>query len=506
MRATRKPFSATSALVLLFTASVVWATEVPAARAAPASTVVTLTFDDGDADQFAAARTMAEHDLAGTFYITTSWVGADGYLTREQVDTIAGAGHEIGGHTVTHSDLSAVPLPEAAAEICTGRAVLDSWGHRPTSFSYPFMQAGPEVERLTADCGYDTARGLGDIASPFGCLGCPVAETLPPANAQYLRAPAQIDAEWTLEHMKAAVTDAVRSGGGWVLLTFHRVCAPFGAACPADRATTPELFAAFTAWLDAFRDDPANGTAVQTVGQTVRGYAGVDHPAYRPARTAEPRPPAPEAVNALLNPSLEDVDPATGLPTCWQSGGWGENTPRWRTVSPGRTGDVAQHLEMTGYTDGDAKLFSTMDLRTCAPTARPGATYEVGAWYRSTGRSQIALYYRTSSYDWVPWVSSPWFAPEPTTWTKARFVTPPLPEDATGLSFGLALAGNGTLTTDDYLLAETDDRPVAAPADDHSGAFPWPGSMGLWVFAAVLVLQALLLLRRAAGRRNQLAP
>ena len=41
----------------------------------PPSTVVTLTFDDGDADQMTAARVLRRRGLAATFYIITGAVG-----------------------------------------------------------------------------------------------------------------------------------------------------------------------------------------------------------------------------------------------------------------------------------------------------------------------------------------------------------------------------------------------------------------------------------------------
>ncbi len=44
----------------------------------PAVTVVTLTFDDGDADQMAAARVLRRRGLAATFYIITGAVGTRG--------------------------------------------------------------------------------------------------------------------------------------------------------------------------------------------------------------------------------------------------------------------------------------------------------------------------------------------------------------------------------------------------------------------------------------------
>ncbi len=109
------------------------------------------------------------------------------------------------------------------------------------------------------------------------------------------------------------------------------------------------------------------------------------------------------------------------------------------------------NLNITGYTSGDAKLLPTFDLGGCAPTVTPGTAYNLGTWYKSTGTTQFALYYRDSAGAWYYWTSSPWFAAA-SAWTQATWTTPPVPAGATGLSFGLALIANGSLTTDDYSL------------------------------------------------------
>ena len=75
----------------------------------------------------------------------------------------------------------------------------------------------------------------------------------------------------------------------------------------------------------------------------------------------------------------------------------------------------------------------------------------MSVWYKSTGTTQFALYYRTANGAWFYWTSSPWFATA-SAWTQATFTTPPVPAGANGMSFGLALIANGTLTTDDYSL------------------------------------------------------
>ena len=432
----------------------------PASALVTGPTVVSLTFDDSTADQAVAEQSLVRAGLRGTFYTVSGWVGQPGYLSRADLTRFAADGNEIGGHTITHPDLTETDPAEAERQICRNRATLEDWGFKPTSFAYPYASSNAPVEALARGCGYLTSRGLGDVRSPRSCTRCIVAETRPPADPQYLRAPDQVDGTWTLAQLQREVTQAVNGGGGWVVLTFHQVCAPLGtAACPTETSITPTLYNAFVTWLAAYSRVAANKTSVATVDQAVRGYLGASYPAYSPApRTGTPAP-APVGVNALTNASVEDANAATGFPRCWQPGGWGANTPSWSTITPGHTGATAAQLVVTGYSSGDAKLLPTLDLGACAPTAVPGATYDVGTWYRSTGLSQFALYYSDAAGAWHYWTSSPWFGTA-TDWSQATFTTPPVPAGAVSLSFGLALISDGTLQTDDYSLV----RPSAVAA------------------------------------------
>jgi hypothetical protein len=244
--------------------------------------------------------------------------------------------------------------------------------------------------------------------------------------------------------MENQVTQAQSHGGGWVILTYHHICSPTGtASCPADLSTTPTIFNAFTTWLAG---QASKGVSVKTVQQVIGGM-------FKPGVFANPPAPAAPGVNALVDPGLTSTDPTTGFPTCYQPGGWGSNTVAWAsstTVPPGSpAGSTAQNVTVTNYSSGDAKLLPTMDQGHCTPTVVPGNTYTVSVQYESTAVSQFALYYRTTSGTWAYWTSSPWFAAS-STWATATFTTPAVPAGVNGVSFGLALIANGTLTTDDY--------------------------------------------------------
>jgi hypothetical protein len=109
-------------------------------------------------------------------------------------------------------------------------------------------------------------------------------------------------------------------------------------------------------------------------------------------------------------------------------------------------------VTVTGYADGDAVLLPTFDLGACTPAVIAGDSYNLSIWYESTAITQFALYTRTAGGFWSYWTSGPWLAPA-STWTQATFTTPAVPAGAVGVSFGLALIANGSLTVDDYAIS-----------------------------------------------------
>ncbi|MBG6223806.1 peptidoglycan/xylan/chitin deacetylase (PgdA/CDA1 family) [Arthrobacter sp. CAN_A2] len=434
--------AATGLLALAMAVTGAGIVSAPAAQAA-GPTVVSLTFDDGNADQLIAAQTLNRYGLKGTFYVNSGTIDTAGFLSLSDLRTLAAAGHEIGGHTVTHPDLVTLPSAEATRQICNDRVNLTTWGFRTTSFAYPFASSTPAVETIAKNCGYNSARGLGDIQTRFSCAGCPLAERIPPANPWNTAAPDQVENTWTLADLQNAVTRA-ESVGGWMQLTFHRFASP--ATDPL--AVTPALFDQFAAWL---KTRPST-TTVRTVDQVIGGTV-------KPAVAGPAVPPPPVGGNLVKNPGLETL--TNGVPQCWNEGGYGTNTRTFSVVA-GRTGARAERLVVSGYVDGDAKLLPALDLGGCSPSATAGRTYNLGAWYKSTANTQFALYYRTGVGSWKYWTSSPWFAPS-STFQKATWTTPPLPAGANGLSFGLNLFSNGTLTTDDYEMFDVASVPTPPP-------------------------------------------
>jgi len=423
-------------------------------------TVVSLTFDDGNANQLAAKTILDQNQMKGTFFITTGWIDAPTYLTRANLTTLKADGHEIAAHSVSHPDLTTQSIEEATKQICQSRASLADWGFPTTSFAYPFASVSPEVEAAVQTCGFNSARNLGDITSRLCPTDCVAVETMPPTDPFQTKALDQVDSTWTLADLQDAVTNAETAGGGWVQFTFHHVCAD---ACdPLNLTITPALLTEFTTWL-AQRTPTSAGsttnTVVKTVGEVVGGAVKAIVPSTNTFRAA----PGP-GVNGVLNPGLETPGAVGGPPQCWQEGGYGVSTATFATVTTAHTGTAAEQLTVTALTaPADKKMVLTQDLGTCAPSATPGHTYSLRAWYTSTTTTQFDLYYRNAVGGWIYWTSSPYFAAA-TAYTQAIWQTPVVPAGATGISFGLNLIGVGTLVTDDYALYDSVGAPVVAGA------------------------------------------
>ena len=241
-----------------------------ASRAA-SPTVVSITFDDGHASQASAAAMLDARGMDGTFYINSGWVGTSSYyLTWQQIHGVKANGHEIGGHTVNHTNLTGVSSATATREVCDDRTNLINQGLGPiTSFAYPEAAANSTARSAVASCypnALDSGRGVGGGT-----------ESIPPADRYVLRTPAGITTSTTLANLQQYVTSAENSGGGWVPLVFHGICDDNCTGVNSMRTAT------FTAFLDWLAPRAATGTVVRTVAAAMSG--GVP-----PAPTPTPTP------------------------------------------------------------------------------------------------------------------------------------------------------------------------------------------------------------------------
>lgn len=242
---------------------------VPTISSAHAQTVVSLTFDDGIATQMTASSLLSKYGMNGTFYIVDGWVGTDPYfMTWSQVDSLAAAGNEIGGHTVDHPYLARLTYDQQQHEICDDAATLRARGYLVTTFAYPHGSgvSYPDVRSLITQCGFHAARAVGGLYGP-GCTDywCHFAETIPPRDMLGIESNEYIIGPITLSMLESYVTQAEDHGGGWVPLMFHDICD----AC-ADSSVSAADLDAFLAWLKA---RAPLGTVVETMRDVIDGPA-----------------------------------------------------------------------------------------------------------------------------------------------------------------------------------------------------------------------------------------
>src|SRR6266498_3429851 len=225
---------------------------------------VSLTFDDGIADQIVGQQLLQQHGMVATFYINSSFIGLPGYMTRAQLDDLKANGHEIGGHTVSHQLLPSLSADEQNRQICQDRDTLMSWGYDVTSFAYPFAEFNATTKAIVPQCGYNSARAVGDLFSPHNrCSNCPATVAVPLADPYAIKTPDDVESTWTLTDLQNLVLHAEETGG-WLPLNLHHVCST---GCPV-QSISPTVLDEFLTWLQP-RSDPSIATTVRTVQQVL---------------------------------------------------------------------------------------------------------------------------------------------------------------------------------------------------------------------------------------------
>jgi peptidoglycan/xylan/chitin deacetylase (PgdA/CDA1 family) len=136
--------------------------------------MVSLTFDDGSAGFYANALPLVnQKGFKTTQYIPTGCeppattqcgLGSDPFMmTKAQVTEIAGQGHEIGSHSVTHPDLTTVKSDsQLASEFTQSKATLEAIPGvgKVTDFAYPFGTYDARVIAAEQAAGYASGRSV----------------------------------------------------------------------------------------------------------------------------------------------------------------------------------------------------------------------------------------------------------------------------------------------------------------------------------------------------------
>ncbi len=91
-------------------------------------------------------------------------------LDWEELRELAGAGIDVGGHSVNHAVLPNLPLVEARREIAGCReAIAERLGRPPRHFAYPNGYHSPSVRRAVREAGFETGSTTEDRENVRGC-------------------------------------------------------------------------------------------------------------------------------------------------------------------------------------------------------------------------------------------------------------------------------------------------------------------------------------------------
>jgi peptidoglycan/xylan/chitin deacetylase (PgdA/CDA1 family) len=400
---------------------------------------VSFTFDDGPGPNTPAVMQALEAlNLKATFFVNGNKL--DGSAANQQImrDELA-HGFAVQNHTYDHASFTGAstgtqPLTEAqvTAELeGAATSIVNAGGPKPTLYRPPYGDINAYYDLIAQKLGYR-------IVMPWGTPKGNIVDSQDWTGIS----PATIAANVTSGYTKNGnVYSGIKAGA---IVSLH----------DGEDQTTLNTIQALQPIVDYMNAHHLCST--DTIREDATG--GVVPP---------PAPPEPATGNLVQNPSLETLRPAkspAGEPLCFQQAGAGVtgNAATWTLTSDAHSGAVAERVDVTSWTAGDRKLVLTQRQaeQSCLAAVTPGRTYSMWVWYKgnwafsgaSPTKVSIATYYRNAEGAWVYWQSSPLLAPT-SGWNLASFTSAPLPAGATAVSFGLAISGAGSVTTDDYALA-----------------------------------------------------
>jgi peptidoglycan/xylan/chitin deacetylase (PgdA/CDA1 family) len=136
---------------------------------APPPGLAALSFDDGmDNNLSVLLPLLREYGIPATVYVTTGLIGRPNpwldprararMMTADELRELTASGVEIGGHSVTHPDLSLLDAEACRREVRDSRDTLvDVTGGPVTTFAYPYCGFGPTAQAAVREAGFSAA-------------------------------------------------------------------------------------------------------------------------------------------------------------------------------------------------------------------------------------------------------------------------------------------------------------------------------------------------------------
>jgi peptidoglycan/xylan/chitin deacetylase (PgdA/CDA1 family) len=122
-----------------------------------------ITFDDGHLNNYTAAfPIMQKYGFTGVLYVIANYMGADQYMSADQIKEMAAAGWEVGSHSISHADLTSLEPYRQRMEVVDSRAILEeALGVPVLTIAYPFGISNSGVIDYAHFAGYIGGMSLG---------------------------------------------------------------------------------------------------------------------------------------------------------------------------------------------------------------------------------------------------------------------------------------------------------------------------------------------------------
>lgn len=136
--------------------------------------MVKFTFDDGGVSFYTVvAPTLEKYGLKGIFFVSTSYIGTSGFMTREMIKDLASRGHIIGSHSHTHpQNMAQLSYEEIVSEWNESASILSEIiGENLKVASIPNGYASKSVFEACGNSGIDVVYTSEPIASCRYVLG-----------------------------------------------------------------------------------------------------------------------------------------------------------------------------------------------------------------------------------------------------------------------------------------------------------------------------------------------
>jgi peptidoglycan/xylan/chitin deacetylase (PgdA/CDA1 family) len=176
--------------------------------------LVTFTFDDVPASAcIAGARTLEDHDIHATYYVSGGGCGAGSpggtLATIQEIEALYARGHEIGCHTYSHLAAGHTDAGDLASDLARNYAFLSDSGIIVRNFAYPYGDLSFRAKRLL-EARFDSCRSI-----------------VPGVNARTLDLGAMLSISlenfsMDRESVEAVVAETVRTTG-WLIFSCHDV-------------------------------------------------------------------------------------------------------------------------------------------------------------------------------------------------------------------------------------------------------------------------------------------